>query len=54
MKTFQNQKKCFKRDLVLDWETMQVLKGGCVPRTVCELGIWQLSFGHIEVVLVFG
>ena len=28
MKTFKNQRKHFKSDLVLDWEPMQVLKGG--------------------------
>ena len=28
MKTFENQKKCFKSDSVLDWEPTQVLKGG--------------------------
>ena len=28
MKTFKNHKKCFKSHSVLDWEPMQVLKGG--------------------------
>ena len=28
MKTFKNQEKCFKSDPLLDWEPVQVLKGG--------------------------
>ena len=28
MKTFKNQEKCFKSDAILDWEPVQVLKGG--------------------------
>ena len=28
MKTFKNQEKCFKSDPILDWEPVQVLKGG--------------------------
>ena len=34
---------------------MQVLKvGGDVFPGLCELGLWQLPFGNIEVYLVFG
>ena len=28
MKTFKNQEKCFKSHPMLDWEPVQVLKGG--------------------------